>query len=60
MLTVSWFLAPLFKGEIRDSWKLVFTHVMRAICQNLYVKRDHECLYYPQKVVYLHSLLDKI
>ena len=49
MLTVFWYLAPLFKGEIRDTWKLVFTHVIREICQNLYVKRDHESPLLPSK-----------
>ena len=49
MLTVFWYLASLFKGEIRDTWKLVFTDVIREICQNLYVKRDHESLLLPSK-----------
>ena len=50
MLTVFWFLvAPLFRVEIRDTWKLVFTHVMREICQNLYVKRGHEYPLLPSK-----------
>ena len=49
MLTVFWYLAPLFKGEIRDTWKLVFTHVIREICQNLYSKWNHESLLLPSK-----------
>ena len=49
MLTVFWFLAPLFKSEIRDTWKLVFTLVMREICQNLCVKRDHGSPLLPSK-----------
>ena len=49
MLTVFWFLAPLFKGEIRATWKLVLTHVIREICKILYVKRDHESPLLPLK-----------